>query len=178
MVAIPRPAVRAATVRDADQVADIHVRSWQAAHADLFPQSNLDSIYEAIPAQCWRATLGGTDWPKAGVLVVAPEKDVLGFAGFGPTRDDGEDQALVGEIRDIYLVPEAWGKGIGKRLMSTALCRLASAGYAQVTLWVLASNMRARTFYTSGGWIEDGARKCNVSQGFPMEEVRYRKQIA
>ena len=178
MVAIPRPAVRAATVRDADQVADIHVRSWQAAHADLFPQTCLDSLYAARPTQCWRATLGGTDWPKAGVLVISPEKEVLGFAGFGPSRDDGEDQALVGEIRDIYLIPEAWGKGIGRRLMSTALARLASAGYSQVTLWVVASNARARSFYTHGGWIEDGARKCEVGQGFPIEEVRYRKQIA
>lgn len=178
MVAIPRPAVRAATVRDADQVADIHVRSWQAAHADLFPKTYLDSFYAARPTQCWRASLVGTDWPKAGVLVISPEKDVLGFAGFGPSRDDGEDQALVGEIRDIYLIPEAWGKGIGRRLMSTALARLASAGYSQVTLWVVASNTRARSFYTRGGWIEDGTRKCDVGQGFPIEEVRYRKQIA
>jgi GNAT superfamily N-acetyltransferase len=178
MVAIPRPAVRAATVRDADQVADIHVRSWHAAHTGLLPQDYLDNLRLAGPAQCWRTTLGGTDWPKSGVLVVAPEKEVLGFAGFGPSRDDGADQSLVGEIRDIYLVPEAWGKGIGRRLMSTALARLASAGYAQVTLWVIASNIRARTFYTSGGWVEDGARKYEVSQGVPIEEVRYRKQIA
>ncbi len=177
MVAIPRPAVRAATVRDAERVADIHVQSWQAAHVGLLPQEYLDSLKSARPTQ-WHEVLSSTDWPKSGVLVVAPEKDVLGYAEFGPTRDDGEDRALVGEIMDIYLVPEAWGKGIGKRLMSTALARLASAGYAQVTLWVLASNTRARGFYASGGWFEDGARKCDVSQGFPMEEVRYRKQIA
>ena len=177
MVAIPRPAVRAATVRDAEQVADIRVRSWQAAHAGLLPQEYLDSLKAVRPNQ-WREILGGNDWPKSGVLVVAPEKEVLGFAEFGPTRDAGEDRTAVAEIRDIYLVPEAWGRGIGKRLMSTALSRLASAGYSQVTLWVVVSNTRARGFYRRGGWIEDGARKCDTSQGFPIEEVRYRKQIA
>lgn len=178
MVSIPRPAVRAATVRDADQVADIHVRSWQAAHAGLFPKTYLDNLWAAVPSHCWRATLGDSEWPKSGVLVVAPEKEVLGFAGFGPSRDDGEDQALVGEIRDIYLVPEAWGQGIGRRLMSNALARLASAGYAQVTLWVLASNTRARGFYARGGWAEDGTRNCDMGDDTPVEEVRYRKQIA
>lgn len=176
MVAIPRPAVRAATVRDAEQVADIHVRSWQAAHAGLLPQDYLDSLRSARPTQ-WQDILGGTDWPKSGVLLVAPEKEVLGYAEFGPTRDTGEDKTVVGEIRDFYLVPEAWGQGVGRRLMTTALARLASAGYAQVTLWVLASNIRARGFYTRGGWIEDGARS-DASQGFAIEEVRYRKQIA
>ena len=158
MVAIPRPAVRAATVRDADQVADIHVRSWQAAHADL-PAEQPRQHLRSLPAQCWRATLGGTDWPKkSGVLVVAPEKEVLGFAGFGPTRDDGEDQALVGEIRDIYLVPEAWGKGIGKRLMSTALARLASAGYAQVTL-MGARQQHARPNVLHQRWVDRRRRQ-------------------
>jgi len=176
MVAIPRPAVRAATVSDAKQVADIHVRSWQAAHAGLLPQEYLDSLMATRPTE-WQEILVASDWPKSGVLLVAPEKEVIGYAEFGPTRDDGEDRAQVAEIRDIYLVPEAWGKGIGKRLMSTAIARLASAGYSQVTLWVLASNTRARGFYTRCGWIEDGARS-DVTQGFPIEEVRYRKQIA
>jgi ribosomal protein S18 acetylase RimI-like enzyme len=176
MVAIPRPAVRAATVSDAKQVADIHVRSWQAAHAGLLPQEYLDSLRATRPTE-WQEILVASDWPKSGVLLVAPEKEVIGYAEFGPTRDDGEDRAQVAEIRDIYLVPEAWGKGIGKRLMSTAIARLGSAGYSQVTLWVLASNTRARGFYTRCGWIEDGARS-DVTQGFPIEEVRYRKQIA
>ncbi len=177
MVAIPRPAVRIATVRDAEQVADIRVRSWQAAHAGLLPQEYLDSLRAVRPTR-WREIMDGTDWPKSGVLVVAPEKEVLGFAEFGPSRDDGEDRTQVAEIRDIYLVPEAWGQGIGKRLMITALSRLATAGYSQVTLWVVVSNTRARGFYARCGWFEDGARRCDVSQGFPIEEIRYRKHIA
>jgi GNAT superfamily N-acetyltransferase len=35
----------------------------------------------------------------------------------------------------MYLVPAAWGKGIGKQLMNAALGRLIEAGFDQVTLW-------------------------------------------
>jgi ribosomal protein S18 acetylase RimI-like enzyme len=178
MNAIPRPAVRAATANDAAQLAVIHVRSWQVAYRGLLPQEYLDRMDSSDRAERWRHALSSADWPKSGVLVVAPGREVLGFARFGPTRDQDADGSLVGEIKEIYLMPEAWGKGMGKRLMSNALARLASAGYNQVTLWVLATNHRARRFYASGGWIEDGALKRDDSQGFPIEDVRYRKQLA
>jgi hypothetical protein len=58
-----------------------------------------------------------------------------------------------------------------------ALARLISAGYSQATLWVLRGNVRARRFYEIGGWAADGATQCDDRLGFPMDEVRYRKQL-
>ena len=68
----------------------------------------------------------------------------------------------------MYLLPSAWGKGIGRRLMDVALARLAEAQFDQVTLWVLDSNARARRFYEAGGWLADGAQKTEESRGFPI----------
>jgi ribosomal protein S18 acetylase RimI-like enzyme len=177
MAAIPRPSVRAATVDDAANLASIHGRSWQAAYRGLLPQDYLDEVCRAYGAERWLKNLQASEWPKAGVVVAVPGPELVGFVGFGPTRDDDEDAGLVGEIKAIYVIPEAWGKGTGKRLMASALGRLAVAGYAQATLWVLDSNARARRFYEKGGWKQDGAARWGNGADFPMQEVRYRKQL-
>jgi len=178
MTAVTRPSVRAATVRDAAALAAIHVRSWQAAYAGLLPQDYLDRLDTPDRIERWQRTLSATDWSRSGVMVVHPGRELLGFARFGPTRDEDDNDGKVGEIRAIYLLPEAWGQGIGKRLMCIALARITAAGYSQATLWVLQSNARARRFYETGGWVHDGGLKCDDSLGFPMHEVRYRKQLS
>ena len=177
MTAIPRPSVRAATVRDASELAAIHARSWQAAYLDLLPQDFLDKLDLSNSTERWERALRAAEWPKAGVMVAVPGPEMVGFARFGPTRDKGEDAALVAEIRQIYIAPEVWGKGVGKRLMSTALARLAASGYAQATLWVLDTNSRARRFYERCGWTQDGAARRNDSYSVPLADVRYRKPL-
>lgn len=177
MTAIPRPSVRAATVRDAPELAAIQARSWQAAYQGLLPQDFLDKLDMANGTERWERALLAAQWPKAGVMVAVPGPEMVGFARFGPTRDKGEDTALVAEITQIYIAPEVWGRGLGKRLMSTALARLAASGYAQVTLWVLDTNSRARRFYERCGWVQDGAARRDDGYSFPMADVRYRKHL-
>jgi RimJ/RimL family protein N-acetyltransferase len=83
----------------------------------------------------------------------------------------------VGEIRAIYLVPAAWGRGHGRDLMTAALADLAAAGYAEATLWVLDRNNRARRFYEAAGFRADGSVKEYNGIGFTLPEVRYRRQL-
>jgi ribosomal protein S18 acetylase RimI-like enzyme len=177
MTAVPRPSVRVALESDAAHIATVHIRSWQAAYRGLLPQDYLDALDVCERTARWQSRIRSTDWSKSGTVVAVPGPAVLGFAGFGPSRDNSRDP-LVGEIRQINLLPEVWGKGIGQRLMSTAVARMASAGYAQATLWVLASNERARRFYEKTGWVADGTTKTEDMGGFPIVQVRYRKQLA
>ncbi len=176
MTAVPRPSVRAATVKDAAHIATVHIRSWQAAYRGLVPQDYLDALDVSRRTESWQRALHATDWSKGGVVVAVPGPDLLGFAGFGPSRD--EDETGVGEIRQIYLLPEAWGKGFGQRLMYAAVRRLAAADYAQATLWALATNARARRFYEKSGWVLDGAAKSDDLSGYQLNQVRYRKYLS
>jgi GNAT superfamily N-acetyltransferase len=114
---------------------------------------------------------------RSGVLVADAGGDLLGFASYSPSRDSDTDPGRVGEIGAIYLLPSAWGKGIGRRLMDATLACLAAAGFVQVTLWVLDSNVRARRFYEAGGWSADGGQKLDASRGFPITQVRYRRSF-
>lgn len=177
MTAVPRPSVRAATVKDAPHIATVHILSWQAAYQGLLPQDYLDGLDVFERTERWQRRLSAADSSKSGVVVAVPGPDLLGFAGFAPSRDRDEDSS-VGEIRQIYLLPEAWGQGFGQRLMSTALKRMASVGYGQATLWALATNVRARRFYEKTGWIPDGTTRSDDMSGFPISQIRYRRHLS
>jgi GNAT superfamily N-acetyltransferase len=102
---------------------------------------------------------------------------VCGATWFGPARDADLDPARVGEVIGIYLLPEAWGTGLGRELMAASVEHLAAAGHSAATLWVLESNARARRFYARAGWAEDGAVQRSDRLGFPITEVRYRRPL-
>lgn len=169
--------VRLARVADVSQIAVVHVRSWQRAYKGLLPQEYLDGLDPAQRVSTWKRALQEPDSQRSGTMVVGSGDALLGFVNFGPTRDEDEDPGRVGEIRAIYLLAEAWGKGLGQKLMTAALEHLAEAGFEQVTLWVLDSNARARRFYEAHGWSVNGAIKNDDREGFRLTEVRYRRSL-
>ncbi|HEY0935181.1 MAG TPA: GNAT family N-acetyltransferase [Trebonia sp.] len=171
------PVVRPARAADAAQIALVHVRSWQGAYRGLLPQDYLDELDPVQRLARWQQTLAETDGLRAGVLVAGQGESLLGFACYSASRDGDADPDRVGEIGAIYLLPDAWGQGAGRRLMDAALGRLTGTGFDRVTLWVLDSNVRARRFYEAGGWTADGAVKQDETRGFPVSQVRYRKAL-
>jgi len=111
----------------------------------------------------------------AGTLVAtAANAHVVGFAHVGPARDDDVDPLVVGELAAIYLLPEVWGSGVGRRLMAAAVNVLRDAAYVAAILWVLEGNDRAQRFYEIGGWHGDGAARDIVIADTALAEVRYR----
>jgi GNAT superfamily N-acetyltransferase len=169
--------VRRAEPADAAPIAVVHVRSWQGAYRGLLPQEYLDGLEPAGRTERWRRALERDNWPAAGTLVVVSDGQVGGFANFGPTRDTDASGARVGEISAIYVLPEAWGTGLGRGLMAAALSQLAAGGYETAALWVLESNARARRFYARAGWTPDGSAKQEDIGGAPVTEVRYRRPL-
>jgi GNAT superfamily N-acetyltransferase len=174
---MPGETIVPASVADADEIGAMHVRSWQGAYRGLMPQEYLDQLDPVQRADRWRRILRDVDSYRGGVLIATTAAGVVGFTAYGPTRDDDGDPGRTGEVTAIYLLPETWGKGTGRRLMAAALENLTAAGYTDATLWVLDTNARARTFYAAGGWVEDGAVKHDDRHGFPLTEVRYRRGL-
>lgn len=166
--------IRPATPRDAERLALVHVRAWQAAYRGLLPQDYLDALAPQQRVRLWRRTLDGSEWPRRGVLV-AEDDEVVGFACIGPSRDAAP--VHVGEISSIYVLPAHWGAGVGRRLMAAALASLRSAGSTEARLWVLDTNARAIRFYESGGWRADGEAKTAEIGGVTITEVRYRRKL-
>ena len=84
------------------------------------------------------------------------------------------DPLVVGELAAIYLLPQVWGSGVGRRLMLAAVNVLRDAGFAEAILWVLEGNERAQRFYEIGGWQLHGVPKDVVIADVNLAEVRYR----
>jgi GNAT superfamily N-acetyltransferase len=177
MGAMAQEQVRRADVADAAQIALVHVRSWQAAYRGLLPQGLLDQLDPEARAGRWQRILRELDWSAAGAHVSVLDGQVCGFAHFGPSRDAADERRRVGEVVAIYLLPEAWGRGLGRDLMASALSGLAAAGYGSAMLWVLDGNARARRFYARGGWREDGGVKQDEILGARVTEVRYARGL-
>jgi GNAT superfamily N-acetyltransferase len=164
--------VRDARPEDADAIADIHVRTWQGAYGHVFPAETLAGISIERRAVGWRRQLDDLQ-SRAHVLVAEDELGVRGFASCGP----GEEDAELGELYAIYVLPEAWGAGHGRALMAAVLDRLRGDGFAEAILWVLEDNPRTRRFYEEGGWRLEGEPREVTFLDTPVRVVRYRTEL-
>ncbi len=163
--------IRRATARDARSISRIQERGWQTAYRHVFPVAELDRGGFIEPAR-WRERLRRP--PRGWVtFVAARDKDVVGFASVGPSRDLPE----LGELYALYVDPSVWSAGAGRALIAEAERELASR-YDEAALWVLEDNPRARRFYEHAGWQPDGARKAFDRWGVAAPELRYRKRLA
>jgi GNAT superfamily N-acetyltransferase len=164
--------VRSAEAGDEVAIAEVHVRTWQAAYRGLIPDVYLDGLSVSKRRDSWREIINEFDTPATGAFVALHGSDVVGFVHFCPSRDDHADRD-VGEITAIYVHPEHWGEGIGRVLIGRALDSLGEAGFSSATLWVLDGNERACRFYEASGWTTDGATKADDRGDFSLFEVRY-----
>ena len=168
-------AIRLATSEDAQQIAAVHVQSWQAAYRGLLPDDFLAALSVERRIRQWQSILSD---PENAVPVYEADSQVVGFVSYGRCRDQDLNQDKVGEIYAIYLLPDCWGKGYGAALMSEALTRLQEQGYQTVSLWVLESNERAVRFYEQFSFQPDGATKVeNRPGGLDLHELRFVKEF-
>jgi GNAT superfamily N-acetyltransferase len=165
--------VRPASLHDAADVAGVHVRSWKSAYRGLLPAQYLDELRPED--RMARYTLGATDPGLPSTMVAVADGVICGFATIGPRRDSEETDG--GEVLALYVDPDAWGRGIGRRLIAEARANLSQRGFAQAVLWVLAGNNRAHRFYQADGWLPDDRRRTEEIWGVLVHESRYRRLL-
>jgi ribosomal protein S18 acetylase RimI-like enzyme len=163
--------VRRATVDDAATIAAIHAETWRAAYAHAFPADYLEGLSVHHRRELWKRTLAGGTFD---VFVAQLEDAAAGFVSSGPAEDD----SAPGELFALYVLPAAWGKGLGRALLRCAEQALRERGYESAALWMLEDNRPARRLYETAGWTADGGRKSLAAGGAEAAVVRYRKGLA
>lgn len=178
--------IRRERPEDAAAVADVHVRTWQAAYAGIMPGEVLARLNVAAWAQR-RRDVGTAEPDHPFVTLVAEEGGTMvGFATAGPYRNgqDADDlDPRYGEILSMYVDPTRWGTGVGRALMGAVLAETAGHDWPELRLWVLEENTRGRRFYERAGLVPDGERSAFELQRaagrlpVTLTELRYVRRL-
>lgn len=166
--------VRPAEAGDRDELARVHVVSWQEAYRGLLPQSIIASRSLERRRSQWQQLLANS---REHILVIGGRERLLGFSNFGRARDDDLPSG-VAEVYALYLDPGVWRRGFGGRLWQESIARLAALGHREVAVWSLEKNSRALGFYRSRGLEPDGWRRAEAEYGEQFEQIRLRGPIA
>ncbi len=174
---VPSPIIRPAVPSDADALARVHIQSWQAAYKHLYPADVLANL--SLPG--WTARWRERIEEKSRIVMVVDGKtdgEIAGFSMYGPTRDRDDDPARTSELYALYLGPDYWGTNYAAALWAEARQSLAAAPYADVTVWVLRHNFRARGFYQKAGFVYEPGKDKNLTLfGVTLPEVRCRQNL-
>jgi ribosomal protein S18 acetylase RimI-like enzyme len=137
--------VEPAAPGDADAVADL----WVALAADqrrhgshLRTDTNRDAIRESL------ARHAAAD----GLTVARDDGAIVGFVRFAVERGPLAQDRTRGVVRDLYVVPDRRGEGVGERLLGAAEAALRDRGVAVVAVEALADNADAIRFYERRGY--------------------------
>jgi GNAT superfamily N-acetyltransferase len=169
----PELLIRAARADERLDIARVHVRSWQVAYRGLIADEFLDSLQPEQRVD-WYHFDPATPADPQTIVALAGER-IVGFSSFGPTRD--EDAPSAGEIYALYVDPERWSAGVGRRLLEESRRRLTDGGFAAAVLWVLRGNETAERFYLADGWQRDGATRMEDPYGPRVEVRRFRRRL-
>lgn len=180
--------IRFAETRDAYAIASIHVASWKKIYRGLIPDALLDSMSIELREKKW------FHWLSKGekILLIEKESQIIGFADISAARDLDTNPKVCGEICAIYLHPDFWHQGFGKKLCTAAFIELKKMHFDEVIVWSLEGNKQARRFYESMGFVNSGIVKdetlkaCKFSEvihdktveDFVIQEIKYHKKLS
>lgn len=162
--------IRRARLEDAAAIAEVHVRTWQAAYEHVFGAERLAGIDVKAREGFARRLAVDADYDA---FVAEEAGRIVGFVASGPPEQEEEQR----ELFAIYVLSEAWGSAAGPGLMHAALEAMRGRGAADAILWVLDDNPRARRFYEREGWHADGTAESEYL-GLSVPVVRYRVALS
>lgn len=163
--------IRPALVNDAEDIAKVHVYTWQSAYLGLIPDSFLQGLNVEQRTANWAKNIE-TPLPKTHTFVAEINGEIVGFIGVGADLEN--DFSNQGEVYAIYVSPDIQGRGIGAALMRAGLQDLIVQGFPSAILWVLDGNLRTQAWYESHGWKSTGRSKVDQHGDLALEEVEYR----
>ena len=141
--------VRIATVRDADDIAIVHVNAWRESYPGIVPQSVLEGLSTVGRSEYWRSVLNRETARSANFVACDHVGMVVGFVSGGPQRHAAP--LYDGEFYALYVLRRAQGRGLGRLLMQAMARSLCDDGRKSANVWVAARNIPACQFYVALG---------------------------
>ncbi len=167
--------IESASSDDAAAIAGVHASCLRGVYEGLIPVDVLAPPDVEPRARHWGMWLARSE---ASTVVARVGGTLTGFSALHPAKD-GTAKKRTGEIAAIYVMPSHWRRGIGRLLCERALAEARTRGFAEVVLWVLESNERARCFYSSLGFHPDGETRIFLERSDTvLYDLRYRRSTS
>lgn len=152
-------------VNQLNEVQRIALKTWPKTFANILSPDQIDYMLN------WMydiAALRSQLIEKKHVFVLAEEHgNYLGFASY-EVNQGGTNKT---KIHKIYILPEAQGKGIGKKLMQFIKMAAIENNNEFLFLNVNKFNQEAIDFYTHIGFYEAFKEVIDIGKGFVMDDV-------
>lgn len=160
--------IKKATPIDAQTISSIHAATWKKAYESIISKQYLDNL----KSDFWVCAF--ENWLTAKTLkslIIYDCCKAVGCIAYGKARDNS--YCNWGEIVSLYILPDYWKKGYGKKLMTTAFNDMKKSNYSCVYLWVLKENKNAIHFYTKLGFLPTEDEYHTKIMGQNLVDIRY-----
>jgi GNAT superfamily N-acetyltransferase len=125
---------------DARRLTEYHHRCWLESFAGLFPPGVVEGLdpWRRLPVfEVWLAP----DAADTTVLVAEVDGTAVGHT------------VVIGSgVIHLFVDPDHWGTGLGRRLLGEAERMVADNGFATAELHTMVGNERALAVYRRSGW--------------------------
>ena len=165
--------IRKASMDDVNDIARIHVNSWQEAYKGLMPQRFIESYTFDKRHKLWTNII---ERELAAVFVAVSHDECLGFLCVGQLKSMEDTQTY--ELSSIYINSSYIGVGIGQSLYKECEKYLLVRGAEQVTVWALDSNKRALNFYAKLGFRLTGHTSKEQAEEVVLNDVELSKTLS
>lgn len=165
--------IRKASMDDVNDIARIHVNSWQEAYKGLMPQRFIESYTFDKRHKLWTNII---ERELAAVFVAVSHDECLGFLCVGQLKFMEDTQTY--ELSSIYINSSYIGVGIGQSLYKECEKYLLVRGAEQVTVWALDSNKRALNFYAKLGFRLTGQTSKEQAEEVVLNDVELSKTLS
>lgn len=119
----------------------------------LYSQANLDLFMASKTAKAFEDQVND---PAYAIRLAEEEGRLIGYIKMGPNELPGDAPDGTWELHQLYLMPEAKGRGIAQHLIDWGFAEARHRGFKHLQLSVFVDNHRARRIYDKLGFEEVG----------------------
>lgn len=153
-------------------IQDLAKRIWPGAFGDILSPEQLAYMMDMMYSN---SSLQEQMGKKGHHFLIASEGDkAMGFASYELHYLGIPDL----KIHKLYILPEAQGKGIGKKIMTYLELTGKKSGMDNLVLNVNKYNKKAYQFYLSQGFTKIRDEVITIGSGYVMDDFTLRKGIS
>ena len=145
--------IRFATVADLPAIDRVFRISFCDTFAHLYSPEDLASFLDQFTPASWQAEYAD---PAFAFQLGEQDGAVVGYAKLGPVKLPHVDPNGAIELKQLYLLRQAHGTGLGQQLMDWVRAEARQRGAGRIGLSVWENNHRAQAFYRRYGFEDRG----------------------